>query len=169
MASGVSAARCVCSFCVVPVMRRQCLRPRNRRLSHSDATSRIESIRRGCVFFYYYFILLSAYLQITYPQIKGGSGRVVKRAAILPSRACVFCVRVAVIFFKRVLCVCMMCTYMCFCSPPDKAGLSPLNFCTSGGGRPLSTLCRKYSKTAGAQCSSVVFLHNVKCTPKKYG
>lgn len=36
-------------FAVVPVKRRQCLRPRNRRLSHSDATSPIGSNRRGCV------------------------------------------------------------------------------------------------------------------------
>lgn len=123
-------------------------------------------VRVFLLLFYFTFSVFVDYVSAN----KGGrSGRVVKRAAILPSRACVFCVRVAVIFFKRVLCVCMMCTYMCFCSPPDKAGLSPLNFCTSGGGRPLSTLCRKYSKTAGAQCPSVVFLHDVKCTPKKYG
>lgn len=63
-----------------------------------------------------------------------------KLAAILPSRACVFCVRVAVafffsFFFKRVLCVCMMCTYTCLCFlPPDKAGFETFNFCTKAAG-----------------------------------
>lgn len=45
-------------FAVVPVKRRQCLRPRNRRLSHSDATSPIGSNRRGCVCVFFIIIIL---------------------------------------------------------------------------------------------------------------
>lgn len=121
MASGVSAARCPCSFCVVPVMRRQCLRPRNRRLSHSDATSPIGSNRRGCVFYYFFLFYFTSSVFVDYVFTdKGGPRRVVKRVAMLPSRACVLCVRVAITFFffqARVVCLHVF-VYVSLLPPP---------------------------------------------------
>lgn len=83
-----------------------------------------------CVLLFFLFHFTSSVFVDYVFTDKGGPGRVVKRVAMLPSRACVLCVRVAITFFllfqARVVCLHVF-VYVSLLPPPPltKLDLSP--------------------------------------------